>query len=114
MHNPHTDFTSRALPLDELELYEVLTAAFPDRFNSTDEDDNWDQVMDFAHNLARKMDVDELCALLGRIVLLTLPMKTALLGNTVHALGSLEYAGDGSFIMTAGVQRPALEVSNAE
>lgn len=72
MHNPHNDFTSRAMPLDEL------------------------------------------CDLLGRIVLLTLPMKTALLGNTVHALGSLEYSADDSFIMTAGVQRPALEVSNAE
>jgi hypothetical protein len=112
MHNRHADYIIHAVPLSGSELYEVLIAAFPEWLNSTDEEEDYRKVRDFADDLVRRMDEKRLRELLGRIVLLTLPVKTALLGYSVHALGSLEIVSDGSFIMTTSVQRPALEIEN--
>lgn len=110
MHNPHADLITRATPLSERELFELLIAAFPERLNPIEEIGSWNEVMSFADSLVIEMNIEELCDLLGRIVLLTLPTKAAQLGRTVHALGSLKYAADGSFFITTAVERPALEV----
>lgn len=37
-----------AKPIDDLELYELIVAAYPDRFDENSDEDIWDEVMEFA------------------------------------------------------------------
>jgi len=57
-------------PLNDLELYELIIAAYPDKFTEDADDDNWEDVMDFADQLS---GIDEISDLLGRVTMLTHP-----------------------------------------
>lgn len=94
-----------AKPLSDLELYELIVAAYPDRFNENSDDDIWDEVMAFAED--QFGDVENLMELLGRVVMLTLPMKAALSGGLRHCLGTVEFNESGAFMVSA-VSRPAV------
>jgi hypothetical protein len=97
---------TKATPLTDLELYELIVAAYPERFKEDDEngDDLWDSVMDFVSELCEDMNPDELCRLLGRLVMLTMPMRAAFSGTHRHALGAISF-NDGEAFMTAAVTR---------
>lgn len=89
-------------PADELEIYELMLAAYPDRFQEGD-DDIWDEVMEFAEN--QFGDLDVFGDLLGRLVLLTHPMVSALGPKEVtHCLGKIAIADDNVH-MIAAIQR---------
>lgn len=95
--------------LDDLELYEILVAAFPEKFAGRDEagDDLWDEVQEFAEELCGDMEVPDLCKLLARLVMLSSPMQTAIRGELVHALGTVEIRGD-KVLMSGGAKRPVI------
>lgn len=105
MNNQQLVTASRAL--SDLELYELMVAAYPEKFADRDEngDDLWDEVMDFADELCTDMDQDVLCKLLGRIVMLTMPAESPLSGTISHALGTTQTGADGKSYMMAAVSR---------
>jgi hypothetical protein len=98
---------TNARPLEDLELFELMVAAYPEKFAAREEkgDDIWDEVMEFADDLCAEMDQDALCALIGRIVMLTMPMQAGITGEGRHALGAIEIR-EGKALMTAAVSRP--------
>jgi hypothetical protein len=87
-------------PLDDLEMFELLQAAYPDKFPD-DEDETFDAALNFAEELS---GFDELADLLGRVVMLTMPMKSGLTERISHCLGRVEFAG-GAASMVAAVRR---------
>lgn len=101
---------SKSKPLEDLELFELIVAAYPEKFQAAEErgDDIWDEVIEFADDLCAEMDQDALCRLLGRIVMLTMPMQSGITGEGRHALGALE-VNDGKAFMTAAVTRPFIK-----
>lgn len=101
---------SRVKALDDLELFEILVAAFPEKFAAREEagDDLWEEVQEFAEELCADMDIDNLSRLLARLVMLSSPMETAITGERVHALGAVEIQGD-KIIMSAGAKRPVIQ-----
>lgn len=95
--------------ISDLELYELVVAMYPEKFADRDEagDDLWDEVMEFVEDeLVGELLCDEqgLRELLGRLVLLTMPMGSALTGKARHCLGTVEIR-DGQAYMTAAVSR---------
>lgn len=88
-------------PATELEIYELMVAAYPDRFQEGD-DDIWDEVMEFAEELFGDLDV--LGDLLGRLVLLAHPMVSAINKEVTHCLGPITIA-DGNIHMISAIQR---------
>jgi hypothetical protein len=101
---------SQVKALDDLELFEILVAAFPEKFAAREEagDDLWDEVQEFAEDLCADMDIDQLSRLLARLVMLSSPMEAALSGERVHALGTVEIRGDKVF-MSGGAKRPVIQ-----
>ena len=89
--------------LDDLELYEVLVACFPEKFDENGNSDIWDEVMDFADEISGG-NVDELCDLLGRMVMLNMPQRSAISGKVFHAVGNIDIS-DGKANMIALVKR---------
>ena len=89
-------------PLDELEMFELLQAAYPEKFKD-DDDETWEAAMAFADELC---GFEELCDLLGRVVMLTMPMESGLTRRLSHCLGKVEIA-NGSANMIAAVRRDA-------
>lgn len=87
-------------PLDDLEMFELLQAAYPERFPD-ESDTSWHAAMEFASELN---GFDELADLLGRVALLTVPMQSALSGRHFHCLGKVEIK-DGKADMVAAVRR---------
>lgn len=87
-------------PLDDLELFELLKAAYPEKFKD-DDDETWDAAQQFADDIAGWQDVAEL---LGRVVMLTMPMESGFTGRLSHCLGSVTFSEDGT-MMTAAVRR---------
>ena len=59
-------------PLDELEMFELLKAAYPEKFKG-DDDETWESAQEFADEISGYEDVAEL---LGRVVMLSMPMKS--------------------------------------
>ena len=95
--------------ISDLELYELVVAMYPEKFAERDEagDDLWDEVMEFVEDdLVGELLCDEqgLRELLGRLVLLTMPMGSAITGKVRHCLGTVEIR-DGQAYMTAAVSR---------
>ena len=105
-------------PLDDLELYDTLVAAYPERFAGREEngEELWDEVMEFADDICAEMGPDELCELIGRLVMLTLPAPSAIRGKPFHCMGSITFS-DGKLCMVSVVKREVLplqkEVANA-
>ena len=94
---------TKSKPLDDLEMFELLQAAYPEKF-ADDEDDTFESALRFADELS---GFDELADLLGRVVMLTMPMKSGLTERFSHCLGSVEIAV-GSASMIAAVRRDAV------
>lgn len=90
-------------PLDDLEMFELLQACYPEKFPD-DEDETFEAALDFASELS---GFDELADLLGRVAMLTMPMKSELTGRLSHCLGRVEFS-DGSASMMAVVRRDAV------
>ena len=89
-------------PLDDLEMVELLWAAYPERFKD-DSNEDWDAAL----QLAEELDgFDGLADLLGRVVMLTMPSSSIITGTAMHALGKIEISGNHA-IMTAAVKRDA-------
>lgn len=87
-------------PLDELEMFELLAAAYPEKFKD-EEDETFNAAQEFADELCGWQDIAEL---LGRVVMLTMPMESGLTKRLSHCLGKVETAGGKAF-MTAAVRR---------
>lgn len=87
-------------PLDDLEMFELLRAAYPEKFTD-DEDKTWDAVQQFADELT---GWDEIAELLGRVVMLTMPMESGLTKRLSHCLGVVTIR-EGSAQMIAAVRR---------
>ena len=87
-------------PLDDLEMFELLQACYPEKFPD-DEDETFEAALNFASEL---YGFDELADLLGRVVMLTMPMKSGLTERLSHCLGQVKFA-DGAAHMMAVVRR---------
>jgi hypothetical protein len=97
-----------AKPLTELELYELIVAAYPDEFDEST-GDIWDLVMEFIEE--ELGDIDVICNLLGRVAMLTSPLGSAISGELYHCLGPVTIK-NGTASMTAAVKRPAVVESD--
>ncbi|MFQ2649527.1 hypothetical protein ACK3ZP_20910 [Aeromonas caviae] len=97
-------------PATDLEVYELMVAAFPDRFQEG-EDDIWDDIMSFVDE--QFGDFDALADLLGRLVLLTHPMESALTNKHAHCMGPVEIK-DGKVFMMAAIQRLVDTTNNTQ
>ena len=87
-------------PLDDLEIYELLQAAYPGKF--TDDDEGFEDAQEFADNLA---GWEEVADLLGRVAMLAMPMRSPLTGSLHHALGNVTIKDDQVYLVAA-VKRP--------
>ena len=87
-------------PLDELEMFELLRAAYPEKFTD-DEDETFDAAQQFADELSGWEDVADL---LGRVVMLTMPMESGLTKRLSHCLGVVAIT-ELSVQMMAAVRR---------
>lgn len=92
-----------AKPADDLELYETLMAAYPEKFNEDNEDGDWDKVIDFAES--ELGGVENVSDLIGRLVKMAMPIQSAISGKPSHCLGKIE-GKEGQCYMTATIQRP--------
>ena len=104
----HIDKLKAARALTDLDLFEVIVAAYPERFEAREEagDDIWDEVMEFVENdLCADLLQDEygLRQFLGRILLLTHPVGSPLSGKLFHALGKVEIR-DNAVTMLGGAK----------
>lgn len=96
-------------PLNDLEIYELLQAAYPGKF--TDDDEGFEDAQEFADNLA---GWEEVADLLGRVAMLAMPMGSPLTGSLHHVLGQVTIR-EGQAYMMAAVKRPVkIEVNNAK
>lgn len=94
-------------PLSELEMYDLLQAAYPGKF--TDDDDGFEDAQEFAEDLS---GWDEVADLLGRVAMLAMPMGSPLTGSLHHVLGQVTIR-EGQAYMMAAVKRPVkIEVNN--
>ncbi len=87
-------------PLDDLEMFELLSAAYPEKF-SDDEDETWDAVQDFAADI---QGWNEIADLLARVAMLTMPMNSGLTNTASHCLGTVTIK-DNKAQMVAAVRR---------
>ncbi len=85
-----------ARPLDELEMFDVLQAAYPEKFSGED-DATWEAVQLFADEISGWHQIADL---LGRITMLTMPMDS----QSYHCLGKVE-KNNGYYIMSSAVRR---------
>ncbi|MBF8773929.1 hypothetical protein [Pseudomonas fulva] len=92
--------------LDDLEQYELMVAAYPEKYAKRDEagDDLWDEVAEHFEEVTN--DPEAVNELLSRIVYLTMPMGSPLTGRASHALGTPKLLKDGSVGMLSAVSRP--------
>lgn len=89
--------------LDDLEQYELMVAAYPEKFGGREEDDElWDDVM--AHWGDVTDDAEQVADLIARLVYLTMPMSSALTSTHRHVLG-VPSMHNGSVLMTAVITR---------
>ena len=72
-------------PLDDLEIFELLRLCYPDKF-LVDDDATFDAAIEFAEQFS---GFNELADLLGRVIMLTMPMSSAITGKQSHCLGKL-------------------------
>ena len=87
-------------PLNEQEMYGLLKAAYPGKF--ADNDDGFEDAQEFAEDLSGWSEVADL---LGRVVMLAVPMKSVLRNCTDHVLGEVKKENDGSYYVLAAVKR---------
>ena len=88
--------------LDDLEMFELLRAAYPEMFTD-DEDATFEAAQQFADEITGFEGVADL---LGRVVMLTMPMESGLTKRLSHCLGEVTIKG-GTAHMVAAVRRDA-------
>ncbi len=91
-------------PLDDLEMFELLQASYPEKFPD-DEDATWSAAQEFADEIS---GFDAVADLLGRVVMLTMPMESGMTTRLSHCLGKVTLA-DGKACMCAVVRRDVNE-----
>ena len=91
-------------PADDLELYELIVAAYPDKFDENGPVDIWDDVMEFIDS--NFGGFDNAAELIGRIVYLTNPSSSAITGDLFHCIGPVTIS-DGQCSMVAAITRKA-------
>lgn len=97
-------------PLDDLEMFELLQAAYPEKFIG-DSDEVFEAAQEFAESIS---GWEEVADLLGRVAMLTMPMGSPLTGSLHHVLGQVTIR-EGQAYMMAAVKRPVkIEVNNAK
>lgn len=94
---------NRIKPLDELEMFDLLRAAYPEKFTN-EEDATYDAAMEFANEIE---GWDEIADLLGRVVMLTMPMESGLTKRRSHVLGKVIII-DSVVQMEAAVRRDVI------
>lgn len=89
----------KAIPLNDLERFELLQAIYPERLG--DDADFGDE-----EELLHEMCVDPVSfdEIMGRVALCTMPMSSPISGEPHHVLGSVTIA-DGRVHMMAAVKR---------
>ena len=87
----------KSTPLNDLEMMELLWAAYPERLNE-DNDPGGEKALHFAETLDGFEDIADL---LGRVVMLTMPTQTAITREFRHALGSVVIHGETASMMAA-------------
>lgn len=92
------------VPLNDLEMFELMRAAYPERFKD-DENETWNDVMDFADTIN---GFDEIADLLGRVATLAMPMTSPFDGEAHHVLGSVVISETG-VSMCAAVKREVMK-----
>lgn len=110
----HIDKMTKAKRISDLELYELVVAMYPEKFGAREEagDDLWDEVMEFVEDeLVGELLCDEqgLRELLGRVLLLTHPIRSGLSGKLYHALGTVSIKGDQVQMMAHAKSEVAVE-----
>jgi hypothetical protein len=91
--------------LDDLEQYELMVAAYPEKYAEREEDnDLWDEVADHFEEVTN--DPEAVNELLSRLIYLTMPMGSPLTGRASHVLGTPKLLADGSVGMMSAVSRP--------
>jgi len=102
-------------PLDDLEMHELLRLCYPDHIKNDD-----DEFFDLSADICDSAMVDlgdgvevSLADLLGRVVMLTMPMRTGMTGRLSHCLGAVTVNGD-SVGMVAAVRRDAAPKKEGE
>lgn len=95
-------------PLNDVEIHEILRLIYPEIIKS-DEDLYFDISQDICENATVNLgDVEvSLAELLGRVVMLTMPLKSPLSGDSYHCLGEVVLKKDGDARMIAVVKRKA-------
>lgn len=93
-------------PLDDLEMHELLRLLYPEHIRSDD-----DEHFELSQDVCEHATVDlgdgvevELADLLGRVVMLTMPMESGLTKRLSHCLGAVTIK-DGAAQMIAAVRR---------
>lgn len=84
-------------PLDDLEMFELLMAAYPEKFKN-DDDETWEAAQQFAEEIS---GFEEIADLLGRVVMLTMPMRTGLTQRLSHCLGVVTIKDDSANMLAA-------------
>jgi len=100
----HLERDMKAKPLDELEMFELLQAAYPEKFPD-DEDETFEAAQQFAEEI---QGWEAVADLLGRVAMLTMPMEGGLTKRLSHCLGRVTLH-DGQARMIAAVRRDAFE-----
>ena len=94
--------SNKYTPLDDIELYDLIAAAYPEKFKGDSSDADYDAVMDFVDDMFGKCTI---CWLLGRVVMMTMPVKSPLTGEAYHAFGNVAFKGDTEVDLHAVVRR---------
>jgi hypothetical protein len=87
-------------PLDDLEMFELLQAAYPEKF-ADENDETWEAAQQFADEISGWEAVADL---LGRVAMLTMPMESGMTKRFSHCLGTVTIK-DGAAQMVAAVRR---------
>ncbi len=99
----------KIIPLDDLEMFELLQAAYPEKF-ADESNETWEAAQEFADEIS---GFDAIADLLGRVATLTMPMKSGITDKYSHCLGRIEIV-TGKACMTAVVMRPLAVESEKE
>ena len=89
-------------PLDDLEMFELMQAAYPEKFQG-DDDETFESANEFADELQGWEDIADL---LGRVAMLTMPMESGMTKRMSHCLGKVSVS-NGNAMMVAVVRRDA-------
>lgn len=99
-------------PLSELEMYELISAAYPGKFASiTDEDKRMDEVFRFVEELA---GYEGIADLLGRVVMMTYPMQSKLTKKHYHVLGNISLSKDKSKISALALVKREFDTGDGQ